>query len=265
MRFILLLLTCVLGYTRHAQTTREPLYTSFDGTKIHYDVLGSGKPVVLLHGFINTGETWKRMPVRQMLADAGYQVITLDMRGNGQSDKPHTAAAYANDAEAKDVIGLMDFLGLANYDVVGYSRGSIITARMLVLDPQVRKAVMGGMGTDFTNPDWPRRIAFAELFQGKTHLHPEFAGALNYAKSIGADTVALGFLQQMQPYTPVKALKKVKKPVLVIAGDKDEDNGSAKQLAGLLRQSSFVTVAGDHNNTMRSEEFAKAIINFLAK
>ena len=265
MKKIIALLLCLLTTVSYAQTNREPLYTSFDGTKIHYDVIGKGKPVVLLHGFINTGENWKRAPLRLLLVDAGYQVITLDMRGNGLSDKPHTLSAYENDAEAKDVMGLMDFLGLANYDVIGYSRGSIITARLLVLDKMVRKAVMGGMGTDFTNPNWPRRIAFAELFQGKAHLHPEFSGALNYAKSIGADTTALGFLQQTQPSTPVKALKKVKKPVLVICGDKDEDNGKASELARLFPKSTLVTVPGTHNDTMRSKAFAEAILTFLEK
>ena len=265
MKKLIALLLWLSAWSSYAQTNREPLYTSFDGTKIHYDVLGSGKPVVLLHGFINTGENWKRVPLRQQLVDAGYQVITLDMRGNGLSDKPHVLSAYENDAEAKDVMGLMDFLGLINYDVIGYSRGSIITARLLVLDKQVRKAVMGGMGTDFTNPNWPRRIAFAELFQGKAHLHPEFSGALNYAKSIGADTVALGFLQQTQPSTPQKALGKVKKPVLVICGDKDADNGSAGELAKLLPKSTLVTVPGTHNDTMRSVAFSEAVISFLGK
>jgi hypothetical protein len=56
----------------------------------------------------------------------------------------------------------LKFLGVKKYSFVGYSRGSIIGARLLVLDKHVKKAVLGGMGADFTNPEWPRRIAYYE-------------------------------------------------------------------------------------------------------
>ena len=57
MKSILLLLGLFSGLISHAQSNRDPLFISFDGTKIHYDVLGEGKPVVLLHGFISTSES----------------------------------------------------------------------------------------------------------------------------------------------------------------------------------------------------------------
>ena len=105
-------------------------FTSFDSTKIYYEVKGEGFPVVLIHGFSGTGEGWKKGPLYNDLLDAGYQVIILDQRGNGRSDKPHTDAAYANDAEAKDIMGLATSLKLKKYYVVGYSRGSIIASRL---------------------------------------------------------------------------------------------------------------------------------------
>src|SRR6185369_1258295 len=98
---------------------------------------------------------WKKTALYNDLLAAGYRVIILDQRGNGKSDKPDNEAGYANDAEAKDIMGLMTALKVNSYNVVGYSRGSIITARLLVLDSRVKRAVMGGMGLDFTNPDWP--------------------------------------------------------------------------------------------------------------
>lgn len=246
-----------------AQTAREPLFTSFDGTQIHFEVAGEGKPVVLVHGFMGNGTSWQKSVLRQTLLDAGYKVVQLDLRGNGQSDKPHKVEAYLNDAEAKDIIGLMNFLKLKNYDAVGYSRGSIITARLLVLDKNLRSAVLGGMGADFTNPNWPRRMAFAELFSGKAHLHPEFQGALNSAKSRGLDTLAFGFQQQAQPSTSPAELSKVKIPVLIISGDQDEDNGRAGDLAKLLPNSTLKTVPGNHGNTSGSEGFAREVLAFL--
>src|SRR4051812_42979757 len=144
----LLLASCLL-FSQTDSTTG--FYTSFDGTKIWYEVKGTGEPVVLVHGFIVNGESWKRTALYTDLLKGGYQVITLDLRGNGRSDKPHEASSYANDAEAKDIMGLLGQLKIKQYTAVGYSRGSIITARLLVLDKRVKKAVLGGMGTDFTN------------------------------------------------------------------------------------------------------------------
>jgi pimeloyl-ACP methyl ester carboxylesterase len=251
------------GFVR-AQTSREPLFTSFDGTRIHYDVLGQGKPVVLLHGFISNSESWKRADVRQALADAGFQVIMLDLRGNGLSDKPHTAEAYRDNAELKDVIGLMKHLGLTNYDVVGYSRGAILTAKLLTMDKQVHKAVMGGISVDFSDPNWYRRKNFHEALT-KPGSHPELQSAIDYAKKSGADTVVLARLQEFQPVTTPSELAKIKVPVLVVNGDKDTDNGDPQTLVSAIPGSRLVMVPGDHGGAMRTPEFAKAVVEFLRK
>lgn len=245
-----------------AQTTREPLFTSFDGTKIHYDVIGQGKPVVLIHGFITNGESWKRAAVRQSLVDAGFKVVTLDLRGNGQSDKPHTADAYRDNAELKDVMALMKHLGLTNYDVAGYSRGAILTAKLLTLDKQVRRAVMGGMSADFTNPDWYRRKNFYEALT-KPGSHPDLQPAVDYAKKSGADTVVLARLQEFQPVTSRAELSKVRIPVLVVNGDKDTDNGDPQTLVDAVPGARLIIVPGDHGGAMRTPEFAKAVVSFL--
>jgi pimeloyl-ACP methyl ester carboxylesterase len=238
-------------------------FVSFDGTKINYEMQGEGPPVVLIHGYIVDGSMWKKSTVYQSLLDAGYMVIVPDLRGNGLSDKPHTLAAYQNDAEARDIMALMAHLHFKKYDVVGYSRGAIITARLLVLDKNVQNAVLGGMGADFTNPDWVRPKMFKEAFAGQAAKWPEIKQAILYAKSIGADTTALSLMQEAQPVTTAKALKRISKPVLIISGDQDTDNGKAADLAALLSNSTLKTVPGTHNNTSASEGFAEAVLQFL--
>lgn len=260
-RLLLLSLVALGGFVR-AQTTREPLFTSFDGTKIHYDVLGGGKPVVLLHGFITTGESWKRAPVRQALADAGFKVVTLDLRGNGRSDKPHTAEAYCDGAELKDVMALMKHLNVTDYDVVGYSRGAILTAKLLTMDKQVRRAVMGGMSADFTDPNWIRRKNFHEALT-KPGSHPELQPAVDYAKKSGADTMALARMQEFQPTVSRTELGKLRVPLLVVNGDQDLDNGDPKELADAVPGARLVMVPGTHGGAMATPEFAKAVVAFL--
>lgn len=258
-------LSALLTIPAFGQTAREPLFTSFDGTKIHYDVRGNGYPVVLVHGFMGSSAAWKANPLVDSLLKAGFQVVTLDTRGNGQSDHPHTPEAYDADAEARDVIGLMAHLKANQYDILGYSRGAILTARVLVLDPHVRKGVLGGMGADFTNPNWPRRIAFYEAFAGKSYQLPELKGIVARAKTNGADTLALAYQQRSQPSTSPAELGRIRKPVLVIAGDRDEDNGKADDLARMLPNATRKTVPGDHGGTARTAAFAEAVVAFLKR
>lgn len=256
----------IISITTFAQADREPLFTAKDGTKIHYDIAGKGPAVVLVHGFIGNGESWKRFPLRQMLADSGFTVVTLDLRGNGRSDRSHEAAAYANDVEAYDVMALMKHLGHAQYDVVGYSRGSIITAKLMALAPKnvVRRAVLGGMGMGFTDPNWVRRRNFYEAL-ARPGSHPDLQPAVAYAVKSGADTIALKYMQQFQPVTTRAELKRLKLPVLVISGDKDEDNGQASELAAALPNATLANVPGTHNTAVATSDFAKRVINFLKK
>jgi pimeloyl-ACP methyl ester carboxylesterase len=237
-------------------------FSSFDGTKIYFEEKGSGQPVVLVHGFIVDGESWKKTELYEGLLKTGYKVITLDLRGNGRSDKPHDSSAYANDAEAKDIIGLGKMLGLHEYSVVGYSRGSIITARLLVLDKRISKAVMGGIGSDFTNPDWPRRIMFYKALSGEPIK--ELEPMIKRVQESGLDQKALACMQQEQPSTSKEELSVIKQPVLIICGDHDLDNGSADDLAKLIPHSTRATVPGDHGSASHTREFSEKVISFLS-
>lgn len=238
-------------------------YSSFDGAKIYYEVRGKGKPVLLIHGFIVSSNSWKGAALYSDLLKDGYKVIVLDMRGNGKSDKPHNAASYANDAEAKDIIGLMDFLKIKNYSVAGYSRGSIITSRLLLLDKRIEEAVIGGMGTAFTNPEWPRRLMFYHALMGDSV--PELRAVVKYVQQQGLDQLALAYLQKEQPSASKEELQNIKQPILVICGDQDDDKELAKDLAKIFPNSAFATAPGDHNHAASTPEFSKAVIGFFKK
>jgi pimeloyl-ACP methyl ester carboxylesterase len=224
---------------------------------------GNGKPVLLVHGFIVNGESWKKTSLYDDLLKGGFKVITLDLRGNGKSDKPHDPEAYAKDAEAKDMIGLMQMLGIDQYAVVGYSRGSIITARLLVLDKRISKAVMGGIGIDFTNPEWPRRIMFYKALSGEPVK--ELEGMVKRIKESGLDQQALACMQKEQPSTSKEELGFVKQPVLIICGDQDEDNGSSQALVKLIPNGVHATVPGNHGTASGTKEFSEKVIAFIGK
>jgi pimeloyl-ACP methyl ester carboxylesterase len=236
-----------------------------DSVKIYYEEAGAGKPVILVHGFVSNSQSWKRTELYNELQHQGFKVITPDLRGNGKSDKPHTEKSYENDVEAKDIMKLADILGYKNYAVIGYSRGAIIASRLLVLDKRVNQTVLGGMGADFMNPKWPRRIMFYEGLAGKKQI-PEVAGLIEHIRNTpGLDQQALALMQYGQPFTSKEEFSKVKSPVLVICGTEDEDNGSSKALADLIPGSTYVRVPGIHNNANVSKEFSSEVITFLKK
>ena len=264
-----ILLFVVLAFSQKGNTQSSnasdsgAYFRSFDNTRIYYEVKGSGEPVLLVHGFIVNGQSWKRTELYKDLLTAGYKVIILDQRGNGFSDKPHDSTAYDNDAEAKDGMALMKLLKIKKYCAVGYSRGSIIVSRLLVLDKRIKKGVMGGMGAEFTNPEWPRRIMFYKALSGEPV--PELASMVENVKKQGLDQQALAYLQRSQPSISKEELGKIKQTVLVICGDKDSDNGSAKELADLFKHPTYKITPGDHGGASRTKEFSTEVISFLQK
>jgi pimeloyl-ACP methyl ester carboxylesterase len=245
------------------QTTGAGYYTSVDSIKIYYEVEGSGYPVILIHGFSGTSQGWKHCAVYNDLLNAGYQVILIDLRGNGRSYKPHTDSAYAHDAEAKDVMGLMSYLHIGQYDAVGYSRGSIITSELIVTDKRIHKAIMGGMGQAYTDPEWPRRIHAYRALMGDTSLH-DVDDMVKYIHSQHFDELALALQQKYQPATNPALLAKITTPVLIIRGTEDKENGSETGLQKLIPRSKLVYVPGNHNTAIRTPEFGDAVIKFLA-
>lgn len=241
-------------------------YTAPDGIRIYYEHYPAAQPkapvVFLVHGFTVGGDSWKALPLFEALQQAGFSLVVMDLIGNGRSDKPYQAKFYQQDREAADIMGIASELGLKKYHLVSYSRGAIIATRVLVLDKRVQKAVLGGMGLDFTNPQWPRRLLFFKALQGE-HPVPELSGFLAYVERKGLDKALLARQQEFQPSTPLAALKRIKQPLLVIAGNKDTDNGQGQELANHLPHARWVEVPGDHSSAPKTSEFTAAIVDFL--
>lgn len=99
--------------------------------QIHYEVHGEGAPLVLVHGWAaNIRINWELTGWMDALRTA-RQVIAVDIRGHGDSDKPHDPEAYGYAAMAEDVIAVMDHLGVERADFVGYSLGAFVGVHLL--------------------------------------------------------------------------------------------------------------------------------------
>ena len=93
---------------------------------------GDGPPVLLLHGFPQTRAMWR--PIAARLIDAGFPVVTADLRGYGASHKPLDGVDYAFRAMARDLVALMDHQGYARYHLVGHDRGARVAHRLALDD-----------------------------------------------------------------------------------------------------------------------------------
>lgn len=120
----------------------------FRDTRLHVDDTGgSGRPVVLIHGWPLSGQTWS--PKVPALQGAGYRVITYDRRGFGRSDKPINGCEY--DDLAEDLHTLINALELDDVALVGFSVGGGEVARYISSfgDSRLRSAVFASAVTPY--------------------------------------------------------------------------------------------------------------------
>jgi pimeloyl-ACP methyl ester carboxylesterase len=103
------------------------------GVGIQYEVTGQGPPVMLLHGFPDSGRLWRhQIPA---LAGAGFQVIVPDLRGYGRSDKPEAVEAYSMGLLAADVLAVLADLEIARAHVIGHDWGAALAWGLASLAP----------------------------------------------------------------------------------------------------------------------------------
>jgi pimeloyl-ACP methyl ester carboxylesterase len=105
-----------------------------NGIGLEVAVKGEGRPVVLLHGFPDSGRLWRhQVPA---LVAGGFRVVVPDQRGFGGSDKPPDVESYALPYLAGDVLGIMDHLGIERAHVVGHDWGAAVAWGLGSLTPQ---------------------------------------------------------------------------------------------------------------------------------
>ena len=95
---------------------------------------GSGTPVILLHGFPDTGDVWrKQVPA---LVQHGFRAIVPDMRGRGRSGKPEAVSDYRLSSIVRDVAGILDVLRIERAHVVGHDWGAGVAWLVAALAPE---------------------------------------------------------------------------------------------------------------------------------
>ncbi len=241
-----------------------------DGVELACREAGSGRPLVLLHGFMGAGSHMLDYGRASAFAEQGYRVIVPDFRGHGDSAKPHDPAAYPPDVLAEDGLALVGHLGLGDgdYDLGGYSLGGRIVVRMLLRGAKPGRAIVAGQGlAKVSGPQGGgvnHRVLTALVDGVAIEPGSPDARIAHWISELGADPLALLHVLNSLVPTPEDALRQIAIPTLVAIGEKDE-RSDADELAALLRDARLVRVPGDHGSAFAAPELTAAVAAFLTE
>lgn len=212
-----------------------------NGIAIAYKLIGSGEPLVLLMGLGGTMEQWPPAVIDRL--SQRYQLILLDNRGMGLTtvnDEPFSYKLFAD-----DVVGLLDALGVAKANVLGYSLGSTMTQELLYA--------------------YPQRV-------GKAVVHATSVDGGNVAKALGgvkiSNPIIARYIEATSHWkTPMEKLPGIVNPVLFVVGTADTVVGpeSSKVLAASLPGAWLVQFRNATHRLMfeAPTAFARTVLAFL--
>jgi len=229
-----------------------------------------GEPILLIHGFASTHKVnWVDTQWVEALTRAGRRVVALDNRGHGQSDKPHDPAAYALPRMAEDARALLDHLGVARADVMGYSMGARIAAFLALAHPErVRSVVLGGLGQHLvTSSGLSLSIADAMDAPSLDSLtDPTQRMFRAFAEATKSDLRALSAcIRGTRQTIGEDEFGRIACPMLVAIGTRDAIAGDPHALAALNPRATALEIPGrDHNRAVGDKVFKEGALAFLA-
>jgi len=253
------------------------------GVKIHYEVEGKGEPLILQHGNGGSLETWRIFGYVEDLSK-DYQVILVDARAHGRSDKPHDSSLYNAETVAGDYAAILDELGIKNAGYWGYSMGGRIGFKCMARYnlPRLSYMILGGSTPFGVRTEEEKKqneeslamlrmaiekgmesyVAFFEKRVGK--MPPE-----RRAQLLATDPRALIAFNSNSYNWPSSEdiLPNLKIPCLVYCGDADARFAAAKEGAGLIPAVTFVSFHElNHMQTFsRSDIILPNIRKFIAE
>ncbi len=240
-----------------------------NGLTLAYDDIGAGELIVLVHGFAsNRNENWRRVGWYGAIERKRMRLLALDVRGHGESAKPHDAQAYKSEALVSDVIALMDQAGVDRAHVLGYSMGARIALATALAHPgRIDHLIIGGIGDKlFDPPREGRPLSEAMLAENPESISdPLLKSFRQFANEQGEDRKALAACAGGLDFRLTRdALSGLPVPTLVVAGARDALAGSADGLAQAVPGARAITLPGcDHFSAIPHALFKASVFDFL--
>jgi len=251
-----------------------------NGCKVHYTVDGAGPAVILVHGLgVNGDLNWRRTGITRLLDDE-FQVIALDLRGHGLTDKPTDPDQYGKEM-VEDIMRLMDHLEIERAAVAGYSLGGFIVLKLVTAYPKrITCAALCAAG--WKDPEDPSEIPNPyrpPAAQSKMQI-PRMVGASQGNQKSLFHLVRNGVGDRLVPKAAKKALKSAYAdltvtreelenntvPTICFMGDKDGLRPLGEDLQRHMARLEYVTLENkDHFTTCLSSEFRRGLLDFLRR
>lgn len=215
------LITLMLALSVTLAMAQQKGYAPVNGLKLYYEVHGTGKPIVLLHGSFMTIEmNWKEM---LPLLSKTRKVIVVEMQGHGRTADIDRPISYKGLAD--DVAGLLKYLKIDSADIVGYSLGGSIAYQLAISYPKLVTKLVVISGVHKTT-GWTPAVSNAikslkpEFFENTpikseyVKVAPDpghFTAFINKVIAVAQHDFDLGD----------ENIKNIKAPVLLVSGDSD--------------------------------------------
>jgi non-heme chloroperoxidase len=263
--------------------------------RIHYEDVGNGQPVVLIHGFPLSGRSWEKQTAA--LLEAGYRVITYDRRGFGDSSQP--SVGYDYDTFAADLDRLMSELDLRDTILVGFSMGTGEVTRYVGTygSERVSKAVLLGVIPPFLlktedNPEGvdgsvfdgiveaikADRLAYLTAFYADFYNLDDYLGkrisdeVVRDSWNVAAGAGAVGTVSCPPTWITDfrQDLPKIDVPTLVVHGDVDRIlpiDATARRLPALIADCRLVEIPGAPHGMLwtHAAEVNEALLEFVTQ
>ena len=241
-----------------------------DGVRIYYEDVGTGPPLVLHHGTSLDHRSWSRVFGRDVsyadLLSRHHRLLLLDARGHGRSDKPREQSAYAMPKLAADVVAVLDDAACGSAHFMGYSMGGRVGFGIGCYEPleRFRSLIIGAASyinpSNFPVPDEILNVLATGTMEDYIRAQEEHRGVRlsddRRQSLVALDPQAyLAYLRQTfrEPSTET-SLERMKLPVLLFAGERDQGGGPdlpaiGRAVADQLPNAEFFAIPGkDHNS-----------------
>lgn len=248
-----------------------PVLTA-NGVLLAYDDVGpreAAQCVVLVHGFAsNRTENWRRVGWLAAFERRRIRAIAYDVRGHGESSKPHDVEAYGASILAADLFALMDAVDVETAVLMGYSMGArLVLAAALSQPERVDALILGGVGSRiFEPPSAGNPIADAmEKENIESIADPLPRSFRQFADEQGEDRQALAACARARSGAlRPDMLSGLRCPTLIVAGARDALAGDPEELAAAIPGARAAVIpACDHFSTIAHVLYKAAVFDFL--
>jgi pimeloyl-ACP methyl ester carboxylesterase len=232
---------------------------------------GEGDPILLVHGFASSKVVnWVYPTWVSELKKNGRRVVALDNRGHGDSAKLYDTEQYHIGSMASDVSALMDHLGIARADIMGYSLGARMTAWLAYRQPQrLRSAIFGGIGIGLIEGGGPgENVALALEADSLADVTDPVGRTFRaFADQTRSDHRALAAcLRGSRRLMTRQEAAGITVPVLIAVGTSDEIAGSAAALGEIIPGAGVLDIPDrDHMRAVGDKVYKAGVLDFLSQ